>query len=384
VLVAGAGVAGLETVLALRELADGRVDVAVLAPEETFAYRPLSVTHPFVAGDPVAFDLDDLLREAGATRVRGALAEVDPLRRLVHTDDGERLLYDALVVACGAHPREPLPGALTFEGDADAQAVHDLVEEAAAGALHALAFVVPPGPCWQLPVYELALQTAAALEGRRQLRLTLVTPEPAPLAVFGSAASDAVARLLRLRGIRVEAGAYARELTGEGLSVVSGTIVPADRVVTVPRLEGPHIPGLPSDPLGFVPTEPSGRVQGVEAVYAAGDATAFPVKQGGIAAQQADVAARAVAAAAGAHVQVRPFRPVLRGILVTGGVPRYLRSEVVGGQGGRATVATEPLWWPPGKIAGRYLGPFLAEHAGLEHPPAPPAGADIVEVEQEL
>ena len=115
-------------------------------------------------------------------------------------------------------------------------------------------------------------------------------------------------------------------------------------------------------------------------VYAAGDITTFPVKQGGIAAQQADAAAEAIAAAAGADVDPAPFQPVLRGLLLTGGEPRYLRSELAAGRD--LVGEPEPLWWPPAKIVGRYLAPFLAGLAGAEGQPRAGVGfGRAVEVE---
>jgi sulfide:quinone oxidoreductase len=134
------------------------------------------------------------------------------------------------------------------------------------------------------------------------------------------------------------------------------------------------VAGLPRDANGFLPTDPSGRVQGLDDVFAAGDATSFPIKQGGIAAQQADAAAEAIAAAAGAPIEPQPFRPVLRGLLLTGETPTFLRAELAGGTGDTSLATSELLWWPPGKIVGRYLAPFLAERAGGIF--APPAGAE--------
>jgi CBS domain-containing protein len=98
-------------------------------------------------------------------------------------------------------------------------------------------------------------------------------------------------------------------------------------------------------------------------VFAAGDVTTFPVKQGGIAAQQAESAAHAIAAEAGVDVKPHRFRPVLRGYLLTGAEPQYLRREL---RTGLDTVSPDPLWWPPAKIVGRYLSPFLAELAGTD------------------
>src|SRR5205814_7019119 len=117
--------------------------------------------------------------------------------------------------------------------------------------------------------------------------------------------------------------------------------------------------------------------------FAAGDITSFPVKQGGLASQQADTAAAAIAAAAGADVTAAPFRPVLRGLLLTGSQPRYLRHELTGGRGETSSATAQPLWWPPAKIAARYLAPFLAELVGAE-PGAIPADGEAVDVEVEL
>ena len=67
-------------------------------------------------------------------------------------------------------------------------------------------------------------------------------------------------------------------------------------------------------------------MSGCAGVYAAGDATTFPLHQGGLAAQQADAAAESIAASLGAIAEAEPFRPVLRGVLLTGGAPLYLRA----------------------------------------------------------
>jgi sulfide:quinone oxidoreductase len=139
----------------------------------------------------------------------------------------------------------------------------------------------------------------------------------------------------------------------------------ADRVVALAHLEGHRIPGITHDRNGFVATGPAGLVDGLEAVYAAGDITTFPVKQGGIAAQQADVVAEAIAARAGADVEVSAFEPVVHALLLTGGEPLYFRAEL-DGEETDCTVSTEPLWWPPTKIAGRHLSPYLATQVAGE------------------
>ena len=385
VLVAGAGVAGLECVLALRALAEERVEIDVLSPESEFSYRPLSVTEPFGVGDMYRAPLSELLSPVGARHRLDALAAVDAGRRRVTTVAGDVIEYEALVVACGGQPGDPLPGALVFHGTAGRDALRGLLDELADGQVRRVVFAVPSGTAWALPLYELALLTAAHVEarGRAGVELTLLTPERAPLALFGRAASEAVGDLLDLRGIAVVPGAHPIEFAHAELRATGGISLPADRVVSIPRLVGPRLPGLPSDAEGFIPTTDHGAVRGLRAVYAAGDAVSFPIKQGGIAAQQADAVAEVLAARAGVALTPRPFRPVLRGLLLTGGAPRYLRAEPTSGHGDTSEVAPEPLWWPPSKVAGRHLAPFLAELAGrepLEAPPIPGA----VRVEREV
>jgi sulfide:quinone oxidoreductase len=272
------------------------------------------------------------------------------------------------VLAFGAVPRPALSGALTFRGPADGDAFRHVLDEADGGSVRSIVFALPTGDGWTLPLYELALLTASHLERRgTEIDLALVTPEPVPLSLFGRAAGDAVRELLREHRISLHTGCRPVRYEPPRLEIVPDRVIHADRVVALPRLEGPRILGVPQDADGFIATDLTGRVRGLTDVYAAGDITGFPIKQGGIAAQQADVVARAIAAEAGAAVQPQFFRPVLRGILLTGDTARFLRNEH-----GAESVTQEALWWPPTKIVGRYLAPFLADHAGIDL--ARPAG----------
>jgi sulfide:quinone oxidoreductase len=386
VLIAGGGVAALEAALALRALAEDRVSVELLAPEPQFWYRPLAVAEPFGLGEVRHFDLAELAAATGATFSPGALSSVDVEGRLAQTSAGSSIPFDVLLVACGAGPTPAVAGALTFRGPADTERIGRLLEEIVAGQAGRVAFVVPWGAVWSLPIYELALMTAAYLaeRGHDRVELALVTPEEEPLQLFGRAGSDAVRQLLEERGIALHTGSCPVELLDGELRLVPEGTIAADRVVALPRLRGPRIDGLPQTVEGFLPADAHGRVHGLADVFAAGDITSFPVKQGGIAAQQADAAAEMIAAIAGADLAPQPFRPVLRGLLLTGGRPRYLRHELTGGAGDVSSASPEPLWWPPAKIVGRYLAPFLGAFAGVESPPEAPAAPGAVSVEVEL
>src|SRR5262245_46025533 len=380
VLIAGAGVAGLEAALALQELAGDLVEVELVSPETDFVYRPLSVAEPFRAGEARRFPLHRLAEAAGARLVRAAVRSVDPERRMVVTSDGTALHYDSLLVALGARPVASIPGALTFRGPGDEEAFAALLHEARAGQVERIVFALPAGSSWPLPLYELALLTAVHLAdaGVTSVELGVVTTEDRPLKLFGAAASETVAELIGMHGIELRTETTAVALEGRSLRVLPDEGIPADRVVALPRIEGLRLAGLPHDSNGFVPTDAHGLVRGLYDVYAAGDLTDFPVKQGGIATQQANAAAESIAAAVGAPIEPHPFRPVLRGLLLTGMAPRYLRTEA-GSTESRAD--TEPLWWPPAKIVGRHLAPFLAEQLHLSESPPPDGSRLAVDVD---
>ena len=208
-----------------------------------------------------------------------------------------------------------------------------------------------------------------ARRGLRHVELSIVTPEEEPLELFGPAASEAVRKLLDERGVALHTEHYPAAVREHELSLVPDGSVFADRVVSLPRLRGPFLSGLPHDAEGFIPADLHGLVEGQTDVYAAGDATTFAIKQGGVATQQADAAAEAIAARAGADVEPRPFRPVLRGLLLTGGESRFLRADVSGASGDSSSASAEALWWPPNKIAGRWLAPYLASHSDELEPP---------------
>ncbi len=378
VVVAGAGVAGLETALALQALAPEHASVELIAPEDEFVYRPLAVAEPFHVGEVRRFPLEQLVAAAGAELRHGALVAVDPDETRAVLADGSTVEYDVLVLALGGHPLPALPGALTFRGHReDSEELTRLLERLTTADLRRLVFAVPAGSTWPLPLYELALLTGEYVaEHLTQAELTVVTPEEQPLALFGTKASEAMAQLLEMRGIGFRAASTPVAFEGGVLRLAAGREVAADAVVALPLLEGLRLDGIPQDEHGFVPTDEFGRVAGLTDVYAAGDLTQSSIKQGGIAAQEADAVAEAIAADAGAAVQPIPCPPVLRGLLFTGFVPRFLRHE----EDGPSLVDTQPLWWPPGKIVGRYLSPFLAEHLGLATSGPPPADALPIEV----
>jgi sulfide:quinone oxidoreductase len=362
VLIAGGGVAALEAGMALRRFAEERVEIELLAPNDRFRYRPMAVAEPFGLGEARGFDLAEIAADHSFGLRADSLVGVDVEERQARTRSGDAIEYDTLIVATGARAREGFPHALTFSDDGGRQLFERLLQEIDDGTVHRIAFASRTDPGWPLPLYELALMTAehAATRGVERLHLTFTTPEDAPMAAFGHEASSRVARLLEKRGIEVLCGVLPAAYNGVELRLVPDDRLRVERLVCLPELEGPGLAGLPQDEHGFIPIDEHGRVRGVEGVFAAGDSVSFPIKHGGLAAQQADAIAQVIARDAGVKLEPKPFRPILRGLLLTGREPSYMRAEITGGSGETSMVASQPLWWPPGKIVGTYLAPYLA------------------------
>jgi sulfide:quinone oxidoreductase len=365
VLIAGGGVAALEALLALRDLAGDRARLTLLAPNSEFVYRPMTVREPFSYGVAQRFPLELVLADARARRIDDVLASVDPGGRTVRTASGSEHRYDYLIVALGATIKPRYEHAITIDDRHIDDLLHGLIQDVEDGYVKRLAFVVPPRMGWPFPAYELALMTATRAEDSNiEMDITILTPEAAPLGLFGEGASQGVRDLLDARGIEVITSAYCEIPRTGHIDISPGDrSLTVDRVIALPELVGAALDGLPETENGFIPVDDHCRIRGLEREYAAGDAIDFAVKHGGLASQQADTAARAIAAELGAPVAATPFEPVVRGVLLTGGKRRYLSAEITGGHGFASSISDEPQWQPATKIAARYLAPYLEQRS---------------------
>jgi sulfide:quinone oxidoreductase len=363
VIIAGGGVAALETGLALADLAPDLTDTTVIAPNTEFVYRPMVVREPFAYSSAQRYELARIVSDAGAKLLEGELGWIDPLARTIHTKAGAALEYDALVLALGATVTKRYPHALTIDDRDLGETMHGLIQDVEGGYIHKLAFVAPGRMAWPLPLYELALMTAGrAYDMQIELEITIVTPEDSPLAIFGSAASEAVVELLAAAKVQTISSAYAEVPSSREVVISPGDRhLSVDRVIALPELYGPVVRGIPLGEHGFIKVDPHCRVPDVDHIYAAGDATDFPIKQGGIGSQQADVVAQAIAAMAGASVTPERFNPVIHGMLLTHEEPRYLTAHITGGHGFSSEITDTPTWSPGRKIAAKYLAPYLEE-----------------------
>jgi sulfide:quinone oxidoreductase len=383
VVIVGGGVAGTEALLALRALAGDRVSLRLISANDQLLLPALSVAEPFALGGAPSYPLGRLAAHADAELIGGSLASVDPAAREITLDDGRRLGFDVLLLAVGATAVEAVEGAMTWWPRGDPDAYGGLLRDLEEGYSKRVAFVIPPGAVWPLPVYELALMTAREVYdmGIDDVELTVITPEAVPLTLFGGQATAGLREELDRAGIRLETATVARVHRAPHLHVVlqpTTRRLRVDRVVALPEVRGPAIPGTNHDRRGFIRVDDGWRMRGTDRVWAVGDAVAYPVKFGGLATQQADLAAAAIARLAGAEVPKPPARLILRGTLMTGRIPRGMGPPPRSG-----AVSRRPIWRPEDKVYGWYLSAYLGS---LDGKPAqiPADESNVMAIEQAL
>jgi sulfide:quinone oxidoreductase len=361
VVIAGGGVAALETLAALQALAPGRAEVTLVAPGDTFHYRALEVAEPFGLGVAARHQLTEIAGALGARFENDSLLSVAPAEHEITLRSGRIFPYDRLVLAAGVHRYPAYTHGLTFDRPVEPQEFDALLADVDDGFASSIAVVVPDEIRWTLPAYELALMLRAwATDHGRVLEIHLITHEVTPLAVLGASASKVVADILERYDIELHADSPAIVMSDTAI-MASGRWLTVSRIVALPRVAGTRIPGLPRDDHGFLPVDDEGAVVGVEDIFAAGDGTDQTIKQGGLAAQQADRVAGALARWLGAETP-RDQALVLRAALGTPDGPVFFTRGIATADGELAEAprwSNAPLWSPPTKVASRHLAPFL-------------------------
>jgi len=229
-VIAGAGLAGAKAAEALRsEGFEGRIVLIGDEPELPYERPPLS--KDYLRGEaesrPYVHD-ESFYREHDIDlRLGRAAVSLDPARREVAFDDGERVRYDRLLLATGAEPRHlPTPGA-DLAGILYLRTVED--SDALRSRLEQGATAVVVGAGW------IGCEVAASAR-QRGVAVTLVDPLATPLErVLGPQLGGFYADVHRSQGVDLRMGVGVEAFEGtdrvERVRLSDGSAVECDFAV---------------------------------------------------------------------------------------------------------------------------------------------------------
>ena len=274
VVIVGAGAAGATAAETLRRL--GYTGPVTLIGDEPPVDRP-NLSKDYLAGtapeDWLWLRGDSFYADHEITLLSDReVVAVDPAGQKVELADGERIEYGALLLAPGAEPiRPPIPEApqvhyLRSLGDSKA------IVEASGSA--GTAVVVGAG--------FIGLEVAASLRAR-ELDVTVVAPEPVPLAhVIGEDLGSFVRALHEEHGVSFRLGHVVHGVRPGEVVLDDGTVLPAELVVigvgVRPRTDLAEAAGLEVDK-GIVVDDHLRTSD--PAIWAAGDSARYPHPQAG-------------------------------------------------------------------------------------------------------
>lgn len=301
VLVVGGGYAGLAAVRAARR-AGARVTLVDASGRHELLPRLAAVAGGTAPTGDAWLPLDQV---ADATLVTGRVRHLDVDDRTAVLADGRTLRYDAAVVTVGAVPRLPsIPGLRQ----------HARVLKTARQALELRAALADAAALIVLGAGATGAQLAA--EARRahpRLPVTLVEGARTILPQLDARLSAGAAALLERAGVHVRTGVMVERVLPDSAVLADGRVL---RGLVV--WAGPTIPGAPDLVPGAgvvdgrIAVDATLRVEGVPAVFAAGDAAAQRGGRGEVlpmSAQVAEQAGRIAGRNAALHASGRPARP---------------------------------------------------------------------------
>ena len=359
VLIAGGGIGALAGALALREYAPPGVELTLLAP----GAGPRARARDRGGGDgrrrpPAATRWRRSRTTSARTLVPDVLEAVDAERGTAGTRDSGLLGYDALLIAVGARPARASRARCGSRARVTPAALRAALD--GLGPRPRVLFTTGAGVGWTLPLYELALLTAAR---RPDASVAVATPEPRPAAVFGAVASHEVSRRLAEAGVDVHTGVAARVRRGRRAVARRGRLARRRPRGRPAPAGGPGSPGCPPTRTGSCPSTATAHVDGTPA---SGPPATRPrarsSRAGSPRSRPTSPRARSRPSWA-ATSRPMPYEPALRGVLLTGGAPRFLRRSSLSSVPSAASA--RPLWSAPGKVADGRVARYLAAHEGF-------------------
>lgn len=277
VVIIGAGQAGAQTIISLRQ-GGYEGNISLIGDETELPYQRPPLSKKYLSGEMEAerlyFRPQEFYDKENVSLYLGRrAAEIDRKAKTVKLDDGTMLPYDALVLSTGSRPRPlPLPGA-------DLHQVYDMraISDIAAMQPH----FTPGKKLVIIGGGYIGLETAAVAR-KMGLETTVVEAADRVLArVTDPQISAFYERVHAEEGVTVMTGVGVAALVGEGavsgVELSDGRILPADCVVVgigiLPNVELAEAAGLEVDN-GIVVDE--NACTSDPAIYAAGDCTQHP------------------------------------------------------------------------------------------------------------
>lgn len=283
VVVLGGGFGGVPAALRLRERLRPEDEVVLVDEAPTFRMGLVNLwaLDGRTAGDEHARPLA-ALAQRGVRVVQARVSRIDVASRRVETTAGA-LPYDQLIVALGATlAPERLPGLPPQARDLysldGARRLHEDLARLRGGRVlllvHAMPFKCPPAP------YEAAMLARAFLRARGvEADVTLATPEPHPLPVFGPETGAFLRKVAKERGVVVRNGLTVERVESGAVSFQGGERLPFDVLAVVPA----HVPPAAVAALsggGFLPVDARTLATTHEGVWGVGDCTALKLENG--------------------------------------------------------------------------------------------------------
>lgn len=245
IVIAGTGFSGLWAALAASRAIslagkEGAVEVIAVSPEPRCVIRPRLYEAVLENMDP---EIGGLLAAVGVRHIAGAIATIDPDRRIVTVNraDGtsEPITYDRFILAAGSQVFRPnVPGLAEFSFDMDqlasAQAL-DAHLKSLAGRAETLArntvVIAGAGLTGLEAAAEMPIRLRAALGPTAAFRVTLVDTADRPGGSIGEAAQPYAAEALNHAGVAVRNGARVTAADADGVTLSSGERIATNTLV---------------------------------------------------------------------------------------------------------------------------------------------------------
>jgi sulfide:quinone oxidoreductase len=373
VVVLGAGTAGTMMAARLRKSLDpADWSITVADVDNVHVYQPGLLFVPFGTYRPEdLYRPRDVLLPSGVDLRLEPIERVEPDAKRVVFASGDKLAYDILILATGSRivPEEMdgLTGPGWMRNAFDFYTPEGATQMAAAlerfeGGRIVVNIAEMPIKCPVAPLEWTFLADAYFTERGMRDKVELVYATPLDGAFTKPVASRALGGMLEQRGVNVEAEFAASAVDGERgvLSSFDGRELEYDLLVTVPLHRGSALisaSGL-GDDMGWIPTDNHTlAVQGLEGVFAIGDATDLPSsKAGAVAHFQSEVLTDNVLR----YIEGRELAPDFDG---------HANCFIETGHGKAMLIdfnyETEPL---PGRFPLPGIGPFrLLEESAVNH-----------------